>query len=229
MNTITQLQEQAEKKFTELELPTQNHGNGFALNLAVDWKKVFAEIQKAEAEVIADERVKICKLSELDEEFIQKYAQKLVSSSENKLLALHYTTNPDATVIIIPKNTKIENQIIINLKTSKAVAAESIIIVAEEGAEATIIEKNISEQETHYQSHIVQIYAEPRATITYCTLYDNHANTYSFNIKRAEVLQDAKIKCFDLILGNGFTQIQLRSHLRETGAATQQYQVMVGS
>ena len=67
MTTLTQLQEQAEKKFTELELPTQNHGKGFALNITVDWEKVFAEIQKAEdAEIITDdaakEKIKICKL-----------------------------------------------------------------------------------------------------------------------------------------------------------------------
>ncbi|MDO8510895.1 MAG: hypothetical protein Q7S55_01895, partial [Nanoarchaeota archaeon] len=66
ITTITQLKEQAEKKFTELELPTFKYGNGFSLHLAVDWEKVFAEMQKAEdAEIIADARVKICKLSEL--------------------------------------------------------------------------------------------------------------------------------------------------------------------
>ena len=68
MNTITQLQEQAQKRFSDLELPTQNHGKGFALNITVNWEKVFAEIQKAEdAEIIVDdaakEKIKICKLS----------------------------------------------------------------------------------------------------------------------------------------------------------------------
>ncbi|MDP3698976.1 MAG: Fe-S cluster assembly protein SufD [Nanoarchaeota archaeon] len=228
-NTITQLKEQAEKKFAELDLPTFNHGKGFALNLTVDWEKVFAEIQRAEdAEIIADEKVKVCKLSELGEEFISKYAQKLVSA-ENKLLALHYATNPEATVIIIPRDTKIEHPITINLKTSKAASAESIIVVAEEGAEATIIEKNISEQDTHYQSRILQIYVEPRAKISYSTLHGNHANTHSFICKRAEVLQDAKIECFDFILGEGITQVQLRSHLKEAGAEAQQYQAIVGT
>ena len=52
---ITQLKEQAEKKFAELELPTFKYGNGFSLNITLDWEKIFAQMQKAEdAEIIAD-------------------------------------------------------------------------------------------------------------------------------------------------------------------------------
>ena len=82
-DTILQLKEQAEKKFMELDLPTFNFGNGFTLNLAVDWNKVFSEIQKAEnPEIIADKRVRIQKQSELGEIFT---TQNLVSADENKL------------------------------------------------------------------------------------------------------------------------------------------------
>ena len=48
MITITQLKEQAERRFNELELPTQNHGKGFALNITVDWEKVFAQMHQTE-------------------------------------------------------------------------------------------------------------------------------------------------------------------------------------
>ncbi len=227
--TILDLKEQAQKKFTELELPTQNHGKGFALNIKVDWQKVFAEIQKADqAEIIADDRIKVGKLSEMGTEFINNYAQKLISSSENKLLALHYSTNPEATVIIIPKNTVIENPITINSKATALASVNSIIIVAEEGASATIVEKVVANSEAHYYSQMVQLYVQPRAKITYCTLHNLQDKTHSFTTKRAEVLQDASINWFDLVIGEGFTQVQLRSYLRETGAAAQQYQAIIG-
>src|SRR3989344_796443 len=187
MITITQLKEQAEQKFIELELPTQNHGKGFALNITVDWEKVFAEMQKAEdAEIITDERVRVCKLSELGEEFIAKYGQRLVSA-ENKLLALHYSVAADATVMIIPKNTVIENPIIINTKANLPASAESIIVIAEEGSQAIIVENATSTKDAHYKSQVIQIYAHANAKITYGTIYDETAGTHSFTTKRAEV------------------------------------------
>jgi len=225
MNTITQLQEQAQQKFTELELPTQNHGKGFALNITVDWEKVFAEMQRADSVVTADERVKICKLSELGEEFVAKYAQKLVSA-ENKLLALHYATNPNATVIIIPKDAVIEEPIIIN-SNATTISAESIIIVAEESSQATIVET--ANSDAHYKSKVVQMYVQPLAKITYCTVHQEKEGTPSFTTKRAEVLRDASVQWFDIAIGKGFTQVQLRSHLREGGAAAEQYQAIVGT
>ncbi len=224
-DAITQLQQLAQQKFTELELPQQNHGKGFALQVNIDWEKVFKEIQKADVQVIADERVKICKLSELSEEFIAKYAQKLVAA-EHKLLALHYAANPDATVIIIPKGTAIEEPIIINSTTTN-VSAENIIVVAEENSQAAIVE-NVNST-THYKSQIVQMYAQPNAKITYCTIHDEAEGTHSFTTKRAEVSHDARVEWFDVVVGKGFTQVQLRSHLREAGAAAQQYQAIIGT
>ncbi len=226
--TLTQLKEQAEKKFTELELPAFNHGKGFALNIAVEWEKVFAEMQNSDPEIIADPRVKICKLSELDAEFISKYAQKLIPP-ENKLLALHYAANPDAIVIIIPKNTAIENPIIINTEAKATASAESIIVVTEEGAEATIIENITSVSNAHYKSQVVQLYLQPRAKITYCTVHNEEKGTHSLATKRAEVLQNASVEWFDFAIGEGFTQVQLRSHLLESGAEAQQYQAIVGT
>ncbi len=234
LKTITTLKEQAGQRFTELETPTFNYGNGFALNIAIDWKKVFAEMRKAEdAEIIVDaaakDKVKICKLSESGEDFMSKYTQRLVSASENKLLALHYATTPDATVIIISKNTIIENPIVINTKTKVTASAETIIIIAEEGTSATIIEQATSTEEAYYHSQILQVYVHPRANLTYCTVHDEKAVTHSFATKRAEVLHNASIHWFDVVIGEGFTQVQLRSHLREAGAEAQQYQVIVGS
>ncbi len=230
MTTITKLKEQAKQRFSELELPTQNHGKGFALNITVDWEKVFAEMQRAaDVEIIADERVKLCKLSELGEEFISKYGQRLVSPAENKLLALHHTAATDATVIIIPKNTMIENPIIINSKAAVLASAESIIVIVEEGANATIVENTTSTADAHYKSQVVQLYLQPQAKVTYCTLHQENVGTHSFTTKRAEVLKDASVKWFDLAIGKGFTQVQLRSHLRESGAAAEQYQAIVGA
>ena len=228
INAITQLREQAEKKFTELELPSFKHGNGFSLDINVNWEKVFTEIKKAEdAEIVADKRVKICKLSELGEKFISKYGQTLVSA-ENKSLALHYATNPDATVIIIPKHSIIEEPIIINSETKSVAAAESIIVVAEEGAQAIIIEIAIS-NEAHYKSQTIQIHAQKNAKVTYCTVHNEEEGMHSFTTKRAEVLQNANIQWFDFAIGNGFSQIQLRSYLQDNGAEAQQYQALVGT
>ena len=224
-DTIIELQGPVQKKVTELELPSFNYGNGFALNINVDWEKVFAEIEKAENLIItADERVKVCKLSDLGEEFITN-AQKLVPSTENKLLAIHYATNPDAKVIIIPKDSIIDEPIIIHSET-KAITAESIVVIAEESAQATIIEKAAST--AHYKSQIIQIYAQANAKITYCTVHHEVQGTHVFSTKRAEVLQDASVQWFDFVIGKGFTQVQLRSHLRETGAAAHHYQAILG-
>lgn len=232
MINISEVKELSTKKFAELGLPLFRYGNGFALNVTVDWEKVFAEMQKADyPEVIADEKVKICKLSEMDAEFIAKYAQKLIPA-ENKLLALHYSVNPDATVIIIPKNTVVEKPIQINSKinSSSSIEAESIMVIAEENSQATIIENNANlASEVHFKSQIVQLFLESRAQIHYCTVHNEKAGTHAFAVKRAEVLQDASITWLEAMIGEGVNQVQVRSHLRESGASAQQYQALVGS
>jgi Fe-S cluster assembly protein SufD len=200
--------------------------------MAVDWEKVFAEMQKAEdAEIIADKNVKVCKLSEMDPDFVAKHAQRLVSV-ENKLLALHYSVNPDAQVLIIPKNTVIENPIMINSKAKVIASAENIIIIAEEGAQATIVENTTAATaipEGQYKGQVVQLYAHPKARIEYCTMHNHPEGTNSFVTKRAEVLQDAQVTWFDVVIGTGFIQVQVRSHLRDAEAEVLQYQAIVGS
>lgn len=229
-NTITQLKEQAENKWSELDLPSFRYGNGFALNMNVNWEKVFAEMQKSETpEIIADEKVKIYKLSELGAEFISKYAQGLVSFSENKVLALHYATAPDATVVIIPQNTIIENPIIINSKAKATASAESIMVIAENGAQATILENTNTTSEVQYKSQVVQFYVQENAKITYCTLHNSQEGTTILVTKRAEVLRDARVSWFEVMIGTGFTQVQVRSHLRDSDATAYQYQAIMGN
>ena len=123
----------------------------------------------------------------------------------------------------------IETPIIINTKANVTASAESIIVVAEEGASAIILEHVTSTKETHYKSQILQVYVHPRANLTYCAVHDEKTGTNSFATKRAEVLRDASVNWFDLVIGEGFTQVQLRSHLREAGAEAQQYQIIIGS
>ena len=233
LNTIAKQKEKAQQAFASLEMPSFRYGQGLTVNLSdLDFEKVFAEIHKSkdnDLRIDADPNVKLCTLSKLDDNFIEQYAERLVPHTENKLSALHYAALKDVDVIIIPKNITITKPIFIQSKTIVTASAQSLIVVAEEGARVTIIEDATSTENSYYKSQVVQVYAHPHSEVTFCTIHRGSEQTYSFTTKRGEAKKDAKIIWLDFVIGNKFTQVHLRTNLIDAGAETKQYQAFLGN
>ena len=229
---LHQRKENALNLLRTLEMPSLKYGQGMFLNLDLDFYDFSTALQHDNPETItitADPSVKVTSLTEMDDHFVKTYAEKLVPAGEDKFTALHYASVQKTHVIIIPKNTSVDKPIFIHSSLKAKAKAENIIVVAEEGAAATIIEIAASSLENTYKSQIVQVYAKQNAHLTYSTLHNLTEHSYSFITKRGEANQDASITWIDFLLGGKFTRLQLRTNLVSPGAATKKWTVFYGS
>lgn len=217
--------------YNSMLMPSLRYGIGISVDLTLfnideviqnsknnDWLKL--EI---------DPRVKVVNAASMDENFIKEHMEKLFKIDENKFSALHYAMLHDAVALIIPKDTNIEKPIIITSNCNQKSKSESIIVIAEEGSKATILEITESSSENYYKSQSILLFANENSELNYYSLQNLNENTYNFVVKRAEAKKDSRIKWVDLVLGSKFTQLNMKTDLIENGAATKKLGAFFGN
>lgn len=230
--TLQSYQEKAERLFHSLALPSFQYGLGISVRPKVNMDDILSTLQQQpldEARITADVRVKICKLSQCTPEFIAAHVDALVPAQESKLLALHYASLIDATVITIPLGIVLEKPIYINAATKSSAAVDHFIIVAEKLSKATIIHIENSDSSARFKSQVVQVYAAAQATVTFCSLQNLQQQTSLFSVKRAEVQQEASMTWIDAQLGSKFSQLQVQSNLVGPAAHTKALTLFCGN
>ena len=216
-----------------LDLPSFKYGQGMTLHLPeLDFERAFVELSRAPAEplqITADSRVKIRTSAELDHAFLNLYFQTLVPLTEHKIIAQHYASLGEIHALTIPKNQIIDTPIIIHSRQPSFAAAYHLMVVAEEGSQATIIETVESSPSAHYQSRVVQAYVHAGAQLTYGTVHNRHPSTFCFSTQRGAVQQDARLTWLDIALGGNFTQLNQRTMLQASGARVQKFAAFLGT
>ena len=217
--------EQGKELFKVLENPLFKYGQGMQIVLKeLDFNKVLAkENEEERMSITAPKEVRLLHASELSLEEQNFYWEGLISPKENKILALHQAILSDARIIIIPENINCKEPIIIKSHLSKKAKAETIMIIAEKNASATMYEESSSDKEAYYKSQIIQVYAKENAKVEFCSLQDLSPQTYSFTTKRGRAEGNAKIIWKDIVLGGKFSQLNVQTTLICPKAQTEAY------
>ena len=218
---IKEKQDKALELFASLEPPSFSYGLGMSIDgSGLNIHQMMNEFElypASKVQVSAETKIEQWNLQSAPPEIINLYFDALIPATETKLTALHYAFLHDALIIRIPKNTKIQNPI--QLKSFLAhSSAEHLILIAEPYSHITIIETAESGPEAAYKSQMVQVFAHENAQVTWSTLHHLHSQTKALLTKRASVAHDATVTWIDILLGNAFTQFQLRSTLAQPGA-----------
>ena len=229
-------QQEAIELVHTLALPSFVYGQGMNANMSeLDFDAVFSVVDDnslifiEQCKIMAPCGVIVQKLSQMNQEFIEKYSQELVSPKENKMLAMHFTNPKETQVIIVPNNTQVETPIFINLHGTQKVLTQNIIIVIEKGAHATIIEEATSTSSNIYQGQTIQLFVQENAVVTYNTIQNCANQTYRFTTKRASVAKDACLRFVDVLFGSKYSQMLLQTNLVEQGANGQTYTLYYGN
>ncbi len=227
--SLTPQQIQARETFHQLENPSWKYGLGMVFAPKINWDELLVQLQQSppgKITVTADPAIRVYRWAELDEEK-REYLQKLVSASENKMLALHYAALKEVIFIHVPAHYHSTSPLYINSQQLSP-TAEQIVVVAGKNAAAMILETSTS---TAYKSQVVQLFLEENAQLTYCSSSSHNSSTTSttFTTKRASVAHDAMVTWIDVISGNSVQQLAIQSHLTQPGAMAKTYTAFSGS
>jgi Fe-S cluster assembly scaffold protein SufB len=218
-------QQRAGEAFSRLATPSFRHGQG--VGITVDINEVLNEIQTGEEllQVETEGEIKVMKLSDCDHAFIHKFAEGLVQHDETKNIAAHYMRNPDAKVIIVPKDYRGSikvNPIVNGDSGSPTCSVDSLILIVQKGAHVNVIQK-VSSSTT--RSEIIQVFAQAEADVKWYAL---HQGGQRLMTKRADIKNNASMTWLDILIDSPFTHLNVKTELNGEGSQAEHIQAFLG-
>jgi len=159
---------------------------------------------------------------ERDEEFVEDRFGSVVDPQRNYLTALSTALFTTGTVVHVPEGTAAEDITIRTTMNSRSLFNYTLV-VAEESAEVTILERQSSEGsvEGHrYYSGIVEVDAGANASVQYGALQNLSEETYNFQVKRGHAGDDATVEFIDGNVGSRLTKTSVETRLLGEGSET---------
>ncbi len=228
------------KRFNELEKPKFTYGIGIFADITdLDMTNIDPQNSLQETpnglHVSAPTPVEILPLAtalaKYGKELKDYFTHKLIFAEENKLTALHEAFFTTATIIRIPAGTQTTAPLYICINQNHPTRIEHVIIIAEMGSRATIIETTSSSSTLQHAfcSHTVDIIAQENATITYSMVQNLDMNVHNFVTHRAFVSANAAVHWTDCNMGSKFTQCNTTTILEGEGAESTSSGVAFGN
>ena len=191
----------------------------------VNGQLVFAEIDPALAEkgvIFTDLRTAVQEHAELVQPHLMA---KAVPPSDGKFAALNAALWQNGVFLYVPKNVAVEFpfQTAILLDGAGASSIHRTLIVAEESAEVNYIEEtaSLNDADPGLAVGVVEIIAQPNASVRYVDVQQWGHNVFNFNTKRALAHEDSNVY-WDLgELGSRLTKTFIDTELIGDGSNTE--------
>ncbi len=160
-------------------------------------------------------------------DLVQQYFMQGVAPGEGKFAALNGALWKGGAFVYLPRGVKIEQpfEIIIRMKGNNIAIFPRILIVAEAGASATVIEDLVSLDHTDqaFSAGVSEIVAGEGASITYGELQRWGEHVFSCNTRRALHSAQSHVTWNFGYLGGRLSKTFVDSTLMEDGASCQVY------
>ncbi|MCB0083269.1 MAG: Fe-S cluster assembly protein SufD [Caldilineaceae bacterium] len=151
-------------------------------------------------------------------ELVQKhFMTSVVKPDHNKFTALHAALWDTGAFIYVPKNTKVELplQVILN-QAAGAGGYHHTLLVAEEGAEVTVVDDLLGGEDA-MQSSVVEIVQSANSVVRYMNLQDFDHTAWNFMTGRAAMGKDADLRWIQVSWGSRLTKAFLDLDLMGQG------------
>ncbi|GIV76161.1 MAG: Fe-S cluster assembly protein SufD [Litorilinea sp.] len=152
-------------------------------------------------------------------ELIQKYFMtEVVRPDRNKFTALHAALWDSGTFIYVPKNTRVELplQVILNQASGKVGSYHHTLLVAEEGAEVTVVDDLLGGKDG-LQSSVVELHLGDNSVVRYMNLQDFDHSTWNFLTGRAAMGRNSDLRWIQVSWGSRLTKAFLDVDLMGEG------------
>ncbi|MCA9264215.1 MAG: Fe-S cluster assembly protein SufD [Planctomycetales bacterium] len=158
-------------------------------------------------------------------DLIQKYMLvRAVDPQFDRFSALHAAFWSGGTFLYVPRGVVIDEPLhILASLADKAVDMGHVLIVLEEGAEATVLTEMVSDGESAGGLHCgaVELFVGPHARLRYVGLQDWGKNVWHFGHEKALVGRDATLQWTIGALGSKLSKVNQHVALVGTGAESQ--------
>ena len=181
--------------------------------------------QSEEKDQVGSEQITVLSFADaLDEvpELLEAHFGSLVDPQENRLTALSTALFTTGTVVVIPAGVDAEDVTIRTTMNGRSLFNYTLI-VAEENASATILERQESDEfadDERYYSGIVEVAAGENSTVQYGSLQEFDEQTYNYTVKRGEAGRYATVHWIEGNLGSRLTKTQVSTLLESDNAET---------
>jgi|SRR3989344_877696 len=157
------------------------------------------------------------------EEIIKKYIFSSFDKNLSKFEALHKMFWNKGLFVYIPKNTKVNEPIILE-DLSDNFEFQHNLIILEENSSAVILEEEKSNNENKaYKTKVTEIFLNNHSALDYINSQNLSQNTILFSSKRASLSNDSIINWFDFCLGGKITKSEIITKLNSPGSTTNIY------
>ena len=217
----------------ELEMPAviRTPGRTWTNLTDLDYETlVDPENQAEEKEWVDAEGAAVLPIHEAVEqhpELVEERFGSVVDPHRNYLTALSTALFTTGTVIHVPEGIAAEDVKIRTAMNSRSLFNYTLV-VAEESAEVTILERQSTGEESEaaseghrYYSGIVEVDAGANASVQYGALQNLSEGTYNFQVKRGHAGDDATVDFIDGNLGSRLSKTSVETRLLGEGSGSQ--------
>ncbi|MEM7536198.1 MAG: Fe-S cluster assembly protein SufD [Chloroflexota bacterium] len=140
-------------------------------------------------------------------ELVQKYFMSVVKADENKFTALHAAFWDTGAFVYVPKDVKVELplQVILNQVDGNVGSFHHTLLVAEEGAEVTVVDDLLG-GDKGLQNSVVELSVGDNSTVRYMNLQDFEHSTWNFLNGRAQMGRDSDLRWIQVSWGSRVTK-----------------------
>ena len=152
-------------------------------------------------------------------ELIKEYFMtSVVKPDHNKFTALHAALWDTGAFVYAPKNSKVDLplQVILNQATAKTGGYHHTLIVADEGAEVTVVDDLLG-GEDGMQSSVVELIVGDNSVVRYMNLQDFDHSTWNFMTGRAAMGRNTDLRWIQVSWGSRLTKAFLDLDLMGQG------------
>ncbi len=152
-------------------------------------------------------------------ELIQKhFMTEVVQPEQNKFTALHAALWDSGAFIYVPRNTKVELplQVILHQSASGAGGYHHTLLVAEDGAEVTVVDDLLG-GENGLQNSVVELVVGDNSVVRYMNLQDFDHSTWNFLTGRAIMHRNADLRWIQVSWGSRLTKAFLDLDMQGEG------------
>jgi Fe-S cluster assembly protein SufD len=147
-----------------------------------------------------------------------------VPTDRTRFTALHGAFRSGGTFVHVPMNTRVElpMQALTYVDRDGVAVFPHTVLVTEEGAELTFIDRYVSpELGSVFSNAVVEIYAGPNSKVTYVALQDWGPGVTHLAVQRAHVGRDAQVRSLGVAFGASLSRAEVESLLDGPGGSSE--------
>ncbi len=164
-------------------------------------------------------------------DLVEPYLHTLVATDRSRFTALHAAFRAGGTFLYVPKDVQVELplQTLTWIDTEDASVFPRTLLVTEEGAEVTLIDRYVSPDLGNALSDaVVEIHAGPNSRVRYVALQEYGTGVTHLSVQRARVGRDAQLRTLGVAFGASLARAEVETILAGDGATSEMLGVYFG-